>query len=84
MKYKSNRVEAELFSEPSGNVRGYVTAFLVKGGKVKALAKCHILTDKAPAIQMDLKTALSTQELEEAIASMNEMLDKVTELHATP
>ncbi len=51
---KDLTIETTLFGSPSGNVRGIIIGLIDVNGKPKRIAYASLLTDREPAITLDI------------------------------
>lgn len=53
-------VEATIFKQPSGDVRGIVTAMMVVGKREQRIAHAYLLTDGTSKISITVPSAIKT------------------------
>lgn len=73
-------ISASLFDDPSGSVRGIVTAFMPIKGRQKRIAHATLMVDQAPSIALELPKSLALDEIEAAAANLQAFAAKVREL----
>ena len=65
-----NRVDVLMFEQPSGNVRGVITAFVTFAKGEKRVAHATLFTDKAPDLSPSTPNRVSTDEMKAIAEAM--------------
>lgn len=74
-------VEYVVFDQPSGNVRGTVTAFMpLRNGKSTKIAHAFLRTDKPAEVSVDLNEKFAVGDLATAVQVLGEFTDTVKRL----
>ncbi|MDG1580960.1 hypothetical protein [Pseudomonas sp. GOM6] len=73
-------IDVTLFDQPSGNVRGMVTAFVPIKGKQKRIAHATLLVGKAPTVSLEVPTKLPLDQVEAVAIGLTAFAAKVIEL----
>ncbi|KQW19787.1 MULTISPECIES: hypothetical protein [Pseudomonas] len=58
------KIEADLFEQPSGSVRGTVTAGMNVKGKHKRIAHAYLLVGEAPTITIEVPKSFPLDQLD--------------------
>lgn len=73
------KIEAELFDQPSGSVRGTVTAAMLLKGKHKRIAHAYLLVGEAPTITIEVPKTVPLGQLDALAEGLKEFAAKVRE-----
>lgn len=73
------KIEAELFEQPSGSVRGTVTAFMAHKGKHKRIAHAFLLVGEAPTITIEVPKSVPLDQLDTLADGLKAFASKVRE-----
>jgi hypothetical protein len=73
-------INVTLFDQPSGNVRGMVTALMPIKGKQKRIAHATLLVGGAPSISLEVPSKLPIDQVESVADNLAAFAAKVREL----
>lgn len=73
------KIEAELFDQPSGSVRGTVTAAMALKGKHKRIAHAYLLVGEAPTITIEVPKSVPLDQLDALADGLKAFAAKVRE-----
>lgn len=72
-------IEVLFFDEPSGNVRGLVTAFAMINGRRKRIAHATLLTDGPTTISLELPKKVQVDKISTLIEILNNFATRLNE-----
>lgn len=73
-------INVTIFEQPSGNVRGMVTAFMPIKGKQKRIAHAILLVDETPSVSLFVPSKLPLDEVAAVAANLTAFAAKVHEV----
>ena len=73
-------INVTLFDQPSGNVRGMVTASMPIKGKQKRIAHATLLVGEAPSVSIEVPGKLPFDQIEAVADNLKAFAAKVREL----
>lgn len=69
-----------LFEQPSGNVRGMVTALMEVKGKQRRIVHATLLVDGPPVVVLDVPKKMTVSEVDELSKHLKSFSEKLSEL----
>jgi len=76
----TSAVEVNMFSQPSGTVRGIVTAFMNRKGKRIRIAHATLLVAQEPTLTVEIPRKMAMEELLAALEVLKEFAKTVMSL----